>query len=593
MSERPPPKWTSSRVARLQEQQPAKGTTPQRSSNGTNSSRWAPAASSSGLASDVRSRAICHVDTSDASSWRVNANALGSTQGPGGSRWAAQVPSAQPSKNNPKDSTRHYTYTAESRPFGQLSKPNGLKTRDASKPLGGKTLDRMALLASPSRGLDEGNSLSADLLAQGSMDLTTPKVQQEFRIYISEQISTKVLPVLQNPRDLSVLDDGTYLPGPSLSTKRSRAEEELQQVVLMVRKLREAVVASHRVDTFAVDVYELSVWLSLLCMDVPQLSASLPILILQLYPQVSLSSEPELRAVRDIGPLQKSIGHGELALASARRGHGRDKMASLLLLQTLCLSGKAARLGQYASGPSAQASDRSSSTAALREYVGLRARMEALYPGAQDELLLCDTVYNAVRDSNPFILQQLLHSNGDAKLDLWQRIVLLQLLPTLRMRAWAIARKAYMYLPVSHKVARAATTDLGQSATESTSASTSAYLISLLLLDDQTLLPSFEEVQRHGSVGPTPTNERTFSTRSGSVKATQETPESWDAEEDDIDNLAGQLATARLGSSPSSDLTMSERRLQHFLASELCAGDAKSLSTRIMPIREGYAVKIR
>ncbi len=85
--------------------------------------------------------------------------------------------------------------------------------RDASRPLGGKSLDRLALLASPSRGLDSTASLSTELSSQGSMDLTSSIVQNELREYISTRIRDKAIPLLSSSRvPLKVLDSARYLP---------------------------------------------------------------------------------------------------------------------------------------------------------------------------------------------------------------------------------------------------------------------------------------------------------------------------------------------------------------------------------------------
>ncbi len=46
-------------------------------------------------------------------------------------------------------------------------------------------------------------------------------------------------------------------------------------------------------DGFAVEVYELSAYLAVLCGDVPQLAATVPRLVLELYPSVPTGSDKE------------------------------------------------------------------------------------------------------------------------------------------------------------------------------------------------------------------------------------------------------------------------------------------------------------
>lgn len=445
-----------------------------------------------------------------------------------------------------------------------LAPPTGLSARNTAKPLGGKALDRMALLASPSRGLDASSSLSADLLAQGSMDLTDPGVQAEFRAYISTQIASRVIPALVSSKapKLSVLESATYLPVPrnkAAPKAATKAEEELQQVVLLARKLREAVVASKRTDAFVVEVYRLSAQLALLCMDVPQLSTSLPRLVLDLLPLAdSDATSPDIASI---------LKHVDAPFDTQTSPAGKTSTASLLLLQTLCLSGKATRLGQYSNGATAQSTSLQSSTASLREYRLQRAQLASVYPENDAHFKLCDQVYAVLRDSNPFLLASLLER---PQLDIWQRILLMQLVPTVRTRAWAIARKAYMYLPIS----AALSLKLNPQLTLTSESSTESTLLESLLLLSTTYLPSTSDAVQKSS-------------KAKSQVAQPPPPDDWD-EDDPTAQLTEQLARTKLqhGASP-----IIEARIADFL--ELEFSSAGDLAQRVMQIREGHAFKIR
>ncbi|EST08711.1 hypothetical protein PSEUBRA_001792 [Kalmanozyma brasiliensis GHG001] len=425
----------------------------------------------------------------------------------------------------------------------------GLQVRDASRPLGGKSLDRLALLASPSRGLDSTSSLSTELSSQGSMDLTSSEVQQEFRDYISTRLNEKALPLLSNATGaaLSVLSSARYLPSPA-KTAVSAGEEELQQVLLLVRKLREALVASKRTDGFAVEVYELSAYLAVLCGDATQLAATLPRLVLELYP----SGPTEERGSEDVIRLAK---HLDLEHTTENR---RVRVVSLYMLQTLCLSGRATRLGQY---DSESGSVMEPLHRGLREYRSLRATLSSLYGSELDpHLSMCDTLYEALRDVDPFRFSRLVMGKEGYQMDGWQRLVLLQTVPALRSAAWAVARKSYMYLPISARVKGMidGTGVQGEGGRE-------RFLVELLLLNTDLLL-AMSEVAAEPHTGK---------------KHEEEPPEEWDADDQTSDAI-GSRADSK------GDLE-EDTRLHAFLALQF----GTTLPTRLMSIKEGHAVKIR
>ena len=412
------------------------------------------------------------------------------------------------------------------------------------------------------------------------MDLTTSAVQLELREYISARITTKALPLLASTdtAGLDVLDSARYLPGAQSGARKTRSagEEELQQILLLVRKLREALVASKRTDRFAIEVYELSAYLAILCGDVPQLAATLPRLVLDLYPNpVDSDAEAENNPTwDDVEKLASQLG---LATMNGQR-EKQLRMTSLYLLQTMCLSGRATRLGQYSVADAG--SDHESLRRGLREYRPLRTTLATLYG---DELHLhlrfCDRVYSALRDIDPFrlscLLQERTGSDGgeEYRVDGWQKLLLLQALPSVRGAAWAVARKAYMYLPISRgleKLISSSDTSLGQ-AREEAQTPLEAYLSELLLLSTKVVPYTDERAKRKREEGFEP------------KAASKEPPDDWDAEE------------------PSSQATRSERadleddgeeedeRLYAFLLSHF----GSSLGSRVTSIKEGAALKLR
>ncbi|WOO81605.1 uncharacterized protein LOC62_03G005127 [Vanrija pseudolonga] len=113
----------------------------------------------------------------------------------------------------------------------------------------------MELLASVSRsgGLEDGGDALKDL-----------DVQRRFRTYIDERIHRHHI---EHP------------PGSG-----SEGElESLQSLVLLFRKLREGVVASHRLDDFAIEVFESSVQYAVHARNAPQLLSALSGLVPGLY----------------------------------------------------------------------------------------------------------------------------------------------------------------------------------------------------------------------------------------------------------------------------------------------------------------------
>lgn len=435
--------------------------------------------------------------------------------------------------------------------------------RDASRPLGGKSLDRLALLASPSRGLDSTASLSTELSSQGSMDLTSSIVQNELREYISTRIRDKAIPLLSSSRvPLKVLDSARYLPRETGKSEEAAGagEEELQQILLLVRKLREALVASKRMDGFAVEVYELSAYLAVLCGDVPQLAATVPRLVLELYPSVPTGSDKENGGHDDVVTL---ASHLQLYNpAENPEEERRLRVVSLYLLQTLCLSGRATRLGQYA----AESGVLEPLHRGLREYRSLRTTLSGLC--GQDlapHLEMCDAVYTALRDVDPFAYSRLLTSGKGYTVDGWQRLVLLQAVPVLRSAAWAVARRTYMNLPVSSRVEGMIRGQAVQQEEGRRTGKGERYLGQLLLLTTDLLPSGGEEIDQS----------------SGGTGKREEVPEEWDADNQSSPKLDETITGP--------DEKQNDIRLHAFLTTQF----GTTLPQRLTPLKDGHAVKIR
>ncbi|KIS66789.1 uncharacterized protein UMAG_10849 [Mycosarcoma maydis] len=593
-------KWSSSRVAQQRSAQPP-------SAKGTQQSRWATnnlanttatsshtgtaaAACSSSTSSSWRS---ARSDNAAASSsvWRTtrqevqpqrskhNANTGSST-----SRWAS---SACATGRGPDGSiatltdTLSHTSLASQRPCQSthgtaptpsqrarsISRNDGLSVRDHTRPLGGKPLDRLELLASPSRGLDSHSSLCTDLSMQGSMDLTSASVQLELRQYIGTRITTSAMRLVTSQPRLRVLDSDYYVLTNNQTQVVGAAEEELQQILLLVRKLREALVASKRIDAFAVEVYELSTYLALLCADVPQLIASLPRLVNELYPLTDVKDDQEVGS--DVRELTSHLGLATHAVAE----HRRMRIVSLHLLQILCLGGRATRLGQYTKDSTRVLEPL---YRGLQEYRMVKQKLLHIYVDLHEHVPVCDAAYKALRDIDPFRLSSLLHEERQQtaySVDAWQRLVLLQIVEPLRNAAWAVARRAYLQLPVdahlkhliesgaAHKQDQEQDQQQQQQQQQHQEDSEGGRFLSELLLLDIDVFPraTSEHLQENK-----PTR--------------NETPDEWDAD-DNPDTYAH----------PSSHIQQHDLRLDTFLTTQFDS----SLASRLTSTHSGHAIKLR
>lgn len=305
--------------------------------------------------------------------------------------------------------------------------------------------------------------------------------------------------------------------------------------------------ASGRRDDFAVEVYELSVWLALLCGDLGQLASSLPRFVTELYHQVPLGEVEGERG--DVARLTAALS-SPAPWFVGNTHERRLRMVSLELLRTLCLSNRATRLGQYSSSPNDGSNALQSG---FREYRSLRTTLSSLYGSSLElHVKFCDEVYSALRDVDPFKFAHLLSGGkrgGGYEVDAWQRLVLLQALPGMRGAIWAVVRKTYLYLPISvylEGLIRVEDRPAGERREEE------AYLASILLLGTD-MLPAQD-------TGKTPK---------------EETPDDWESE----------AVEAHTGQGREED-----SRLHTFLTLQFSPPE---LTERLTTIKNGPALKLK
>jgi hypothetical protein len=110
----------------------------------------------------------------------------------------------------------------------------------------------MSLIASPSRGIQSAHSTS--LGASSEQDLTNHQTQENFRSYVSRRIAAHCqrFPTLT----LGDIARKIAVPGEMAAEEADAKRKEeiemarvsLEEILLLVRKLREGVMASHRMD---------------------------------------------------------------------------------------------------------------------------------------------------------------------------------------------------------------------------------------------------------------------------------------------------------------------------------------------------------
>lgn len=245
--------WTSARATQKKQALSSAGrgepseTSSSQSSRGSSASRWADPPTAQAPQNTVQ-----RGSSSSHSSNSANES--------GGARWVGtskSSKSASASSSNMQGQTSRQQTNSLNLASPSVAVHPDLRRRDANQPLGGE-IDPMSLIASPSRGIQ--GSQSASLGSAGDQDLTNFSTQARFREYISTRIRAHCE---KHPRttlqDLipSWLPDGwekETSSGPSVASAESKAARNgLEEVLLLVRKLREGIMASRRSDGAALE----------------------------------------------------------------------------------------------------------------------------------------------------------------------------------------------------------------------------------------------------------------------------------------------------------------------------------------------------
>lgn len=243
--------WTSARATQKKQALSSAGggepseTSSSQSSRGSSASRWADPPTAQAPQNTVqRGSSSSHSSRSTIES--------------GGGRWAGT------SKNRgPTSGSQLQGQTSRQQPNSLNTASSGvpvhsdLRRRDANQPLGGE-IDPMSLIASPSRGIQ--GSQSASLGSAGDQDLTNFSTQARFREYISTRIRAHCekhpRTTLQDLIPSWLPDDWdkeTIFETSVASAEPKAARNGLEEVLLLVRKLREGIMASRRSDGAALE----------------------------------------------------------------------------------------------------------------------------------------------------------------------------------------------------------------------------------------------------------------------------------------------------------------------------------------------------
>ncbi|KDN52962.1 hypothetical protein K437DRAFT_272016 [Tilletiaria anomala UBC 951] len=304
----------------------------------------------------------------------------------------------------------------------------GMRRRESGQPLGG-LIDQMALLASPSRGLDDA---SASIFLDGQSkvsSLMNADTQNEFRQYISDRIKA-------HRQKHGLLPHGQRLS--YVSSVNPHCQQSLEEVALLVRKLREALMATHRVDSLTLEIYMLSVLLSLLCDNAGQFATAMPRLVeeLLILEAAQLTHTASQRLWCDVSNLTDDAGLPEDNLF--------DFFASLYLLSRtvdLCI-------------PSAKGKERAS------DFMLLSLRLESLARAQKGrrssprndmaasllhrvKLISTHLRTGDVLSFRRLIIQSQMKSGVDPELTPWHYFLLRKVLIQLQTRTWTRLKSSY------------------------------------------------------------------------------------------------------------------------------------------------------
>ncbi|GAA5899165.1 hypothetical protein JCM8208_003023 [Rhodotorula glutinis] len=168
------------------------------------------------------------------------------------------------------------------------------------------------MLLSPSRGL-QGGSAGVD---DDEASLRNPEIQERFRKHVAAKTSRW----------------STAHPAGRGAELRKQRMQELGIILLDFRKLREGILSSRRVDSFACEAYTASVLLSVYAANDPQLSSSLPHLVQALHAQSSLPDPVASTSRAAPSSLDAALAHLSLSPADSPDADERAYFITLFLL---------------------------------------------------------------------------------------------------------------------------------------------------------------------------------------------------------------------------------------------------------------------
>ena len=260
------------------------------------------------------------------------------------------------------------------------------------------TPDSLCLLQSPSRGVDDPNNLLQRNVQDLYWESIVKKIQQHADVYQETEFTSPY----------NKHEDGVLCRNNSL-----------QELLLGIRKLREGLVASHRMDRLTVQVYELTVFLSILCEDQAQLASTVSRLVQEIYPAIPIGT-----AVTEVQRLY--IGRARTTLKRYER-QTRDMIMCVWMLEPIY----ARRPGKW------------------QEYLERRMYIfqhASVIPNTS--LAFAQRVFHALRRGMYQDLQQALSADEFAPC-IWPRLLVLSLVPEVRQQNARVLRKAYLQVPLS------------------------------------------------------------------------------------------------------------------------------------------------
>lgn len=311
----------------------------------------------------------------------------------------------------------------------------------------------MALLASPSRGIDSTNA--ASLGQTQDQDLTYPPTQEKFREYISKKIKAHCarfpMPIDAYAPKLTVPGQEYFSAKAKDGTEREeelvKARVSLEELLLMVRKLREGIMSSRRLDKAAIEVYHLSLFLSILTLNGLQLSTSIDRL-LKTFPLISVSQSAwdaswNFSLAQDFAMLQgqdSPLLH-QLRYFSEDNEEIRAHTASFLLLAFTCLGpGSTGSKDPSVAGTNAYGSFQSEKLKALEALHVEKSHVSQLPPA----IAVACQAETAIRTNDV----QRLRSQVLPKATAWQKLLIYQAVPGMRIKSWETLKKGWMSVPL-------------------------------------------------------------------------------------------------------------------------------------------------